>query len=138
MVGTRRTVPEECSSLSSEEDDFEDQGSLSSSNEEDEEKDIELPEEQEARNWNAPLQIHADDLSSDDEEGDLSRVGRVPLHWYDGYDHIGYGIDGQSVKRKDKRDLIDEAIRARDDPAYARTIYDAYNDREVSTIAFLV
>ncbi len=136
MVGQGRVVPE-CSSTSSEEDDFEDQGSMSS-NEEDDDEDVELPEEQEKRNWNASLQIHADDLSSDDEEGDLSRVGRVPLHWYDGYDHIGYGIDGQRVKRKDNRDLIDDAIGARDDPAYASTIYDAYNDREVSQMVLLV
>ncbi len=136
MVGQGGVVPE-CSSASSEEGDFEDQGSVSS-NEEDEEEDVELPEEQEKRNWNASLQIHADDLSSDDEEGDLSRVGRVPLHWYDGYDHIGYGIDGQRVKRKDNRDLIDEAIGARDDPTYARTIYDTYNDREVSQMVLLI
>ncbi len=109
-----------------------------SSNEKDNEEDVELPEEQEKRNWNASLQIHADDLSSDDEEGDLSRVGRVPLHWYDGYDHIGYGIDGQRVKRIDNRDVVDDAIAARDDPAYGRTIYDEYNGREVSQMALLL
>lgn len=27
---------------------------------------------------------------------------------------------------------IDAALNARDDPNYARTVYDAYNDREVN------
>lgn len=34
-----------------------------------------------------------DDLSSDDEnDGGGNRIGRVPLHWYDGLDHIGYDV----------------------------------------------
>ena len=46
--------------------------------------------------------IHVDDLSSDDEDGDgLNTIGRVPLHWYDAYDHIGYDTSGKKVvKRK--------------------------------------
>ncbi len=137
MVGPGGVVTDSSSSMSSEDDDFEDQGSVSS-DEENGEKDIELPEEQEKRNWNASLQIHVDDLSSDDEEGDLSRVGRVPLHWYDGYDHIGYSIDGQQVKKTGNRDMVDAAIAAHDDPAYARTIYDVYNSREVSQMVVVV
>ncbi len=137
MVGWGGVVPEPSSTSSEDDDDFEDQGSVSS-NEEDEEEDVELPEEQEKRNWAASLQIHADDLSSDDEEGDLSRVGRVPLHWYEGYGHIGYGIDGEQVKRIDNRDLVVNAIAARDDPAYGRTIYDEYNNREVSRMSLLL
>src|SRR5690606_765244 len=40
-----------------------------------------------------PLQIeqmlHVDDLSSDDEDGTgMNTIGRVPLHWYDEFDHI--------------------------------------------------
>ena len=37
--------------------------------------------------------MHMDDLSSDDEnDGGGNRIGRVPLHWYDGLDHIGYDV----------------------------------------------
>ena len=32
---------------------------------------------------------------------------------------------------------IDAALNARDDPNYARTVYDAYNDREVSCVTVL-
>lgn len=57
----------------------------------------------------------------------------VPLHWYDEYDHIGYDRSGGKVmKRADGTgNGIDAALNARDDPNYARTVYDAYNDREV-------
>lgn len=57
----------------------------------------------------------------------------MPLHWYDEYDHIGYDRSGAKVmKRADgSGNGIDQALAARDDPNYARTVYDAYNDREV-------
>lgn len=59
---------------------------------------------------------------------------KVPLHWYDEYDHIGYDRSGGKVmKRADGTgNGIDAALNARDDPNYARTVYDAYNDREVT------
>ena len=56
------------------------------------------------------------------------------MHWYDEYDHIGYDRSGGKVmKRADGTgNGIDAALNARDDPNYARTVYDAYNDREVN------
>lgn len=37
--------------------------------------------------------MHMDDLSSDDDEaGGGNRIGRVPLHWYAEFDHIGYDV----------------------------------------------
>lgn len=57
----------------------------------------------------------------------------VPLHWYDEYEHIGYDRSGGKViKRADgSANNIDAALNARDDPNYAKTVYDAYNDKEV-------
>ncbi|CAB1100485.1 unnamed protein product [Ectocarpus sp. CCAP 1310/34] len=80
------------------------------------------------------MAMHTDDLSSDDDEENRNTVGRVPLHWYDEYDHIGYDRSGGKVmKRADGTgNGIDAALSARDDPNYARTVYDAYNDREVT------
>eukprot|EP00904_Undaria_pinnatifida_P011154 jgi/Undpi1/7169/HiC_scaffold_22.g09643.m1 len=80
------------------------------------------------------MAMHTDDLSSDDDEENRNTVGRVPLHWYDEYDHIGYNREGGKVmKRADgSGNGIDAALNARDDPNYARTVYDAYNDREVT------
>jgi ribosome biogenesis protein ERB1 len=77
------------------------------------------------------LHMDADDLSSDDEAPEKNTVGRIPLHWYDAYDHIGYDIHGAKVGKSKGLSRMDQAIANRDDPAARRTIYDMYNDREV-------
>lgn len=63
----------------------------------------------------------------------FSRGRLVPLHWYDEYDHIGYDRSGKRVMKRPggAGSGVDAALAARDDPNYARTVYDAYNDREV-------
>lgn len=75
--------------------------------------------------------LNTDDLSSDDEEATGNTVGRIPLHWYDAYDHIGYGVDGKKIEKRKGGDRIDQAIANRDDSRALRTVYDMYNDREV-------
>jgi len=77
--------------------------------------------------------LHNDDLSSDDEEvADYGNtIGRVPLHWYDAFDHIGYDIKGGKIAKRKGLDRIDQHLANRDDPNASRTIYDMYNDRNV-------
>jgi ribosome biogenesis protein ERB1 len=75
--------------------------------------------------------MDTDDLSSDDEAGERNTIGRVPLHWYDAYDHIGYDIQGAKIGKSKGKDRMDQAIANRDDPAARRTVYDMYNDQEV-------
>eukprot|EP01035_Chromulina_nebulosa_P018965 gene18965-24775_t len=76
--------------------------------------------------------IHTDDLSSDDEDiTDKNTIGRVPLHWYDAYDHIGYNISGEKLIKRKGKDRIDLALSMHDDPLARRTVYDMYNDKEV-------
>jgi ribosome biogenesis protein ERB1 len=79
-------------------------------------------------------QLHIDDLSSDDEDGEgANTIGRVPLHWYDAYDHIGYNISGEKILKPKGKDSIDHAIENKDDPkAAAHTVYDMYNGRYVT------
>jgi len=77
--------------------------------------------------------IHTHDLSSDDEdEGGLgNRIGRVPLHWYDEYDHIGYNVHGSKVgKSTNKGDRLDQAI-LNAEGKNKNMVYDALNDKEV-------
>jgi ribosome biogenesis protein ERB1 len=78
--------------------------------------------------------LHIDDLSSDDEDGEgANTIGRVPLHWYDAYDHIGYNISGEKIIKPKGKDSIDHAIENKDDPkAAAHTVYDMYNGRYVT------
>ncbi|EGZ28296.1 hypothetical protein PHYSODRAFT_248457, partial [Phytophthora sojae] len=58
-------------------------------------------------------------------------IGNVPLRWYEDYDHIGYNVDGKKIMKSNNGDGIDNAIAAKDDPNYDRTVYDAYNDRKI-------
>jgi len=81
--------------------------------------------------------IHTDDLSSDDEDDDGigNRIGRVPLHWYDEYDHIGYDSHGKKISKSAQDgdgDLLDKVI-AQNDPSKKGklTVYDALNAKEV-------
>jgi ribosome biogenesis protein ERB1 len=76
--------------------------------------------------------LHTDDLSSDDEEniGD-NTIGRVPLHWYNAYDHIGYTIDGKKLIKGKGPDRIDLTLRSANKNGL-HSIYDMlYNNREV-------
>mmetsp|Transcript_15150 Transcript_15150/g.23257 ORF Transcript_15150/g.23257 Transcript_15150/m.23257 type:complete len:812 (-) Transcript_15150:111-2546(-) len=89
---------------------------------------FEKPTSSKESNW-----IHADDLSSDDEdeEGIENRIGRVPLHWYDDYDHIGYNAHGSKVIKSDgKGDRLDQAI-SNAEGLKKFMIDDALNGREV-------
>eukprot|EP00948_MAST-09A_sp_MAST-9A-sp1_P000290 g290.t1 len=81
--------------------------------------------------------LHADDLESDDEENDptaRNTIGNVPLEWYDEFDHIGYDVAGQKIKKTGQPgagDSLDRYLRAKDDPNYRRTIWDPKNNREI-------
>jgi ribosome biogenesis protein ERB1 len=82
--------------------------------------------------------MHTDDLSSDDEdvEGEGNRIGRVPLHWYDEYDHIGYNVHGKKITKQsangDGGDLLDKALQNQDDLEKKKfVVYDALNDKNV-------
>jgi ribosome biogenesis protein ERB1 len=140
-------------------DEFEDQGSSDDDNEEALNESDQDSEEDElinkveiaSRNWNVgkqrtdtlklnnstptgqlESQLHIDDLSSDDEDAEGNTIGRVPLHWYDAYDHIGYNIAGEKIAKPKMKDSLDHAIENKDDPhAAAHTVYDMYNGRYV-------
>uniref|UniRef100_A0A7S2KDQ6 Ribosome biogenesis protein BOP1 homolog n=1 Tax=Leptocylindrus danicus TaxID=163516 RepID=A0A7S2KDQ6_9STRA len=82
--------------------------------------------------------LMTDDLSSDDEDpdGTQNRIGRVPLHWYDEHDHIGYDVHGSKVvKSISNKNRIDQALEADDAMQNGGNdrykIYDALNDRDV-------
>ena len=81
--------------------------------------------------------MHTDDLSSDDEDDDGTgnRIGRVPLHWYDEYDHIGYDVHGSKVVKSASRsggDRLDQAIANSDNKSTGKfVVRDALNDKDV-------
>jgi ribosome biogenesis protein ERB1 len=81
--------------------------------------------------------MHTDDLSSDDEDedGTTNRIGRVPLHWYDEYDHIGYDAHGKKVTKSASMNgnRVDQALANADSRGKDRfTVHDALNDKNVT------
>jgi ribosome biogenesis protein ERB1 len=151
------------------EEDFEDQGSSdededlleNQGQEDDSDDDIEKIEniqkayENSPRTWNAGKRsllgskkekdtarwMHTDDLSSDDEDegGEGNRIGRVPLHWYDEYDHIGYDAHGKKVIKSASRsdgDRVDQAIANAENRAKGKfVVHDMLNDKNVELSA---
>eukprot|EP01080_Neovahlkampfia_damariscottae_P003136 gene3136-5452_t len=79
----------------------------------------------------APLfkDVEDDDDESEDE-ADINKIGKVPLKWYEEYDHIGYTLDGKKIMRKKQGDSLDNLVASHDDPNYLRKVYDEKNDRE--------
>lgn len=132
-----------------EEDDFEDQGSSDEdedllekqANEDESDDDVVVNYEKEPRTWkktssdNAVAKwMHTDDLSSDDEDpdGHNNRIGRVPLHWYDEFEHIGYNVHGEKLAKSSGGDRIDQALANQDNRAKGKyVVHDALNDRDV-------
>jgi len=94
------------------------------------------PQNGESSKW-----MHTDDLSSDDEDEDgaMNRIGRVPLHWYDEYDHIGYDAHGEKVIKSasvNNGDLVDQALANVDNKGKDRfMVHDALNDKNVTLTA---
>lgn len=85
--------------------------------------------------------MHTDDLSSDDEDEDgaMNRIGRVPLHWYDEYDHIGYDAHGKKVIKSasaNSGDRVDQALANADSRGKDRfMVHDALNDKNIQLSA---
>jgi len=85
--------------------------------------------------------MHTDNLSSDDEDDDgtQNRIGRVPLHWYDDYSHIGYDAHGSQVIKSSSatsnKDLLDQVLdadnAANDSKNGKFTVYDELNAKDV-------
>lgn len=142
------------------EDDFEDQGSSDDDDEllekqaddDDSGDDIAINYEKQPRTWSkagAKRQstgeekqvsgwMHTDDYSSDedDEEGTGNRIGRVPLHWYDEYEHIGYDVHGKKITKStgngENGDRIDQALAHQENAAKGKfVVHDMLNDRNV-------
>lgn len=87
------------------------------------------------------LWMHTDDLSSDDEDedGNMNRIGRVPLHWYDEYDHIGYDAHGKKVIKSSSSsggDRVDQALAIADNKGKGKfVVHDALNDKDIELTA---
>ncbi|KAH8740237.1 hypothetical protein FG386_001512 [Cryptosporidium ryanae] len=73
-----------------------------------------------------------EELYISDEDDEINRIGNVPLHWYDEFDHQGYTIDGEKLKKYlNKSDSELQNLLTSTDPDAWRTIYDQKNQTTV-------
>jgi len=75
------------------------------------------------------INLRDSDDSSDEEV--LLRNGNVPKHWYDLYDHKGYGVSGKQVGKMAEKDEISKFIDKANDPQWWRNITDDLNNKNV-------
>lgn len=70
---------------------------------------------------------------SDDSDDELveTKIGDVPLVWYNNENHIGYSSAGQKVAKKMEMSQIDKLLASEDNPNFWRTIYDELNQKMV-------
>lgn len=61
----------------------------------------------------------------------LLRNGNVPSHWYDLYDHKGYGIKGQQIEKMVDKDEVDKFVEKANDPQWWRNITDDLNNKRI-------
>lgn len=156
--GAHESSQSEEESASDESEEFEDQGSSDDDeerlenqiNEDESDDEIMLKYENQPRKFDsskrsrnndeAAKYIHTDDWSSDEEDGDgnENRIGRVPLHWYEDQDHIGYNAHGSRVMKSasSQGDLIDQRLANQDNAAAGKyVVHDALNDKNVELSA---
>ncbi|KAI9510437.1 BOP1NT-domain-containing protein [Russula earlei] len=53
-----------------------------------------------------------------------TRVGNIPLHWYDDLPHVGYDIDGKKVLKPARGDELDKFLKTVDDPTAWTSAFD--------------
>ncbi|KAH9062080.1 BOP1NT-domain-containing protein [Lactarius vividus] len=65
------------------------------------------------------------DYDSDSSTEDApTRVGNIPLHWYDDLPHVGYDIDGKKVLKPARGDELDKFLQTVDDPSAWTSAFD--------------
>ena len=78
--------------------------------------------------------VNVEDAPSDDssDEEVLLRVGKIPLRWYDDYEHAGYTVTGDKVAKKEG-DELDEFLRRQKEGSkdWWREIEDKLNNKTV-------
>ncbi|GAB1597418.1 ribosome biogenesis protein bop1-B-like [Argonauta hians] len=68
---------------------------------------------------------------SSDEEDIRNTVGNIPMQWYDDYDHIGYNLDGNKIKKPVHGDELDNFLEKLDNPDYWRTVSNKLTGQKV-------
>lgn len=68
---------------------------------------------------------------SSDEEDICNTVGKIPMKWYDEYNHIGYDWEGNKILKPEKGDELDNFLKRMEDPDFWKTIKDPQTGQDV-------
>lgn len=71
------------------------------------------------------------EYDSSDEEDIRNTIGKIPLKWYDDYDHIGYNWEGKKIPKPEKGDELDNFLKRMENPDFWRTIKDPQTNQDV-------
>lgn len=44
-----------------------------------------------------PMLVETSDSDTEDDMHSRNTVGKIPLHWYDDEEHVGYNLDGKTA-----------------------------------------
>ncbi|EDQ89285.1 block of proliferation 1 [Monosiga brevicollis MX1] len=75
--------------------------------------------------------VYSSDDDTSDEEHSLNRVGRIPMEWYEDYEHIGYDLNGKRIRKPKQKDRLEKFLDAFEAGNNGRTIYDPVTGKEI-------
>eukprot|EP00038_Savillea_parva_P003032 m.120230 g.120230 ORF g.120230 m.120230 type:complete len:915 (-) comp11050_c0_seq5:125-2869(-) len=79
-----------------------------------------------------PMLVETSDSDTEDDMHSTNTVGKIPAHWYDDEEHVGYDLDGKKITKSGReKDRLDKFLQKIDDPDYGRTIVDPLTKKEI-------
>lgn len=68
---------------------------------------------------------YAEENDTDDEEDLRNTVGKIPMQWYEDFEHIGYDLEGKPISKPIRnQDELDKFLEKMENPNFGRTIDD--------------
>eukprot|EP01103_Thecamoeba_quadrilineata_P021481 TRINITY_DN9889_c0_g1_i1.p1 TRINITY_DN9889_c0_g1~~TRINITY_DN9889_c0_g1_i1.p1 ORF type:complete len:810 (-),score=151.80 TRINITY_DN9889_c0_g1_i1:38-2146(-) len=76
--------------------------------------------------------LYDSDSSDAEAAKNPNKVGNIPMEWYEEYEHIGYGLDGQPITKSASSDAIDKFLQDHDSGGLQwRTVWDDKQQRNI-------
>ena len=97
----------------------------------DEEREKEEGQAEELDNRNRSNEADEYEYDSSDEEDIRNTIGNIPVNWYDDYNHIGYGLDGQKIRKPKRGDELENFLSRMENPEHGATVEDSQTGQKV-------
>ncbi|KAL3072756.1 hypothetical protein niasHS_017730 [Heterodera schachtii] len=77
--------------------------------------------------------LQIDEYDTSDEEDLRNTIGNIPVQWYNDYDHVGYTLSGDKIKKDAiKTDEIDAFLQKEEDSDYWRKVFDRQSGQQIA------